>query len=162
MINVNILKTLLFFVFTALNITSLALYADTQSEQKISRISSEAEILTMVNVLTPPSGKQQEIIQLLQAGMHETLRHQAGFISANIHKSLDSEHVLVYAQWEDQASVDAAAELVQNGEAPTIWPPHLLWLRRHFTLIRSFQYTPLHQNKQLRPQAAANAAKSQF
>lgn len=76
--------------------------------------------LTMVNVLTPAAGQQAETIRLLQAGMNETMRYQPGFISANIHQSLNSEHVVVYAQWQDKASVDAAVKLIQSGQAPNM------------------------------------------
>ena len=48
------------------------------------------------------------------------MQHQPGFISANIHKSKNSSHVLVYAQWEDSASLQNAVKLIEAGEAPSM------------------------------------------
>jgi heme-degrading monooxygenase HmoA len=104
--------------FVAAIVTALA-YAQDQSKAS-STIDPSAGILTMVNVLTPAPGKQSETIQLLQSGMDETMRYQPGFISANIHRSLNSEHVVVYAQWKDLASVEAAGKLIQEGKAPNM------------------------------------------
>lgn len=105
---------------TIVSSVSLVAFAYAQDTTKISHINPGAGILTMINVVTSETGKQLETIQLLQAGMEKTMRHQPGFISANIHRSLNSEHVVVYAQWKDQASVDAASKLIQGGKAPNM------------------------------------------
>ncbi len=42
------------------------------------------------------------------------LRHQPGFISANLHRSLDGTKVINYAQW---ASRDAFEAMFQNPDA---------------------------------------------
>jgi len=107
-------------IFALLGSIGIAAFSYANIEIKVSRIDPGAAILTMVNVLTPAPGKQLETIKLLQAGMDETMRHQPGFISANIHRSLNSEHVVVYAQWKDQASVEAAGKLIQAGKAPNM------------------------------------------
>jgi len=65
-------------------------------------------------------GQQEKIVELLQKGMTETMRYQKGFISANIHKSLDSEHIIVYAQWKDGASLQDAVKLIEAGNAPNM------------------------------------------
>ena len=98
----------------------IAAAAAAESPEARSTIHPADRVLTMVNVLTPEPGRQAEVIGLLQAGMQDTMRHQPGFISANIHRSLDSDHVVVYAQWKDQASVDAAVKLIQAGQAPNM------------------------------------------
>ena len=113
-------KTFRTVIVTAVCSVSLIEFAYAQNAPKVSNINPSAGILTMVNVLTPELGKQSETIQLLQAGMEKTMRHQPGFISANIHRSLNSEHVVVYAQWKDQASIDAASNLIQGGKAPNM------------------------------------------
>ncbi len=64
---------------------------------KQSIIEAQSKILTVVNVLIPKPEEQEKIISLLQTGMTDTMQYQPGFISANIHRSLDSSHVLVYA-----------------------------------------------------------------
>ena len=55
-----------------------------------SSIEAQTEILTVVNVLVPKPEEQEKVVSLLQKGMTDTMQHQPGFISANIHKSLDS------------------------------------------------------------------------
>ena len=110
-------KTIRQSIIAVLVVLSFANFAYTETEITVSRIDPAAGIVTMVNVLTPTQGKQAETIRLLQIAMNRTMRHQPGFISANIHRSLDSEHVVVYAQWKDQASVEAVAKLIQAGEA---------------------------------------------
>ncbi|MDJ0567428.1 MAG: antibiotic biosynthesis monooxygenase family protein [Pleurocapsa sp. MO_192.B19] len=82
-----------------------------------SSIEAQTEILTVINVLIPKPEEQEKIISLLQKGMTDTMQHQPGFISANIHKSLDSSHVLVYAQWKDSASLQDAVKLIESGKA---------------------------------------------
>ena len=114
------LKTFRAVIVTVLGAVSIAACAYAQNVTKVATIDPNAGILTMVNVLTPAPGKQSETIQLLQAGMDKTMRHQPGFISAVIHRSLNSDHVVVYAQWKDQASVDAASKLIQEGKAPNM------------------------------------------
>jgi quinol monooxygenase YgiN len=117
---VNSQKIIRTIIVTVVSSVSLVVFAYEQNTPKVSYINPDAGVLTMVNVVTPDTGKQSETIQLLQAGMEKTMRHQPGFISANIHRSLNSEHVVVYAQWKDQASVDAASKLIQRGKAPNM------------------------------------------
>ncbi len=93
------------------------------SETKQSQTSSievQTDIFTVVNILRPQPEDQERVIELLQKGMRETMVHQPGFISANIHKSLDSSHVLVYAQWDNAESLQQAAKLIEEGKAPSM------------------------------------------
>ena len=85
-----------------------------------SYIETQKDILTVVNVLIPKPEEQERVINLLQKGMTETMQHQPGFISANIHQSLDSSHVLVYAQWTDSESLQNAVKLIEIGKAPSM------------------------------------------
>ncbi|MGL6343336.1 MAG: antibiotic biosynthesis monooxygenase family protein [Waterburya sp.] len=89
-------------------------------QSKQSFIEAQSKILTVVNVLIPKPEEQAKVISLLQKGMTETMQHQPGFISANIHKSLDSSHVLVYAQWADGESLQNAVKLIETGKAPSM------------------------------------------
>ncbi len=98
---------------------SLALSALAQGFETAT-INASDSILTMVNVLTPEPGKQAETIRLLQAGMNDEMSAQPGFISSTIHRSLNSDHVVVYAQWADEASVEAAVNVIQSGGAPSM------------------------------------------
>jgi quinol monooxygenase YgiN len=89
-------------------------------QSKQSFIETQSKILTVVNVLTPKPEEQEKVVNLLQKGMNDTMQYQPGFISANIHKSLDSNHVLVYAQWENAESLQNAVKLIETGKAPSM------------------------------------------
>ena len=67
-------------------------------------------VVTLVNVfrLHDP-GQQQRLVDLLVEATEGTMKHQPGYVSANIHRSLDGTHVVNYAQWRSQADFDAHA-----------------------------------------------------
>ena len=90
------------------------------SQLQQSAIDTQTDLLTVVNVLIPKPEEQDKVIALLQKGMTDTMEHQPGFISANIHKSQDSSHVLVYAQWKDSESLKDAVKLIETGKAPSM------------------------------------------
>lgn len=75
-------------------------------------------ILTMINILTPLDGDQDALVQQLRTALDSTLVHQPGFLSGSVHKSLDSKHVVNYAQWADQASLEAFVAKLSAGQAP--------------------------------------------
>jgi quinol monooxygenase YgiN len=62
--------------------------------------------VTLINVFTVEPGKQQELVSLLIA-TEQTMKHMPGFVSANIHRSLDGKKVVNYAQWESRAAFEA-------------------------------------------------------
>jgi quinol monooxygenase YgiN len=66
--------------------------------------------VTLINVFTVEPARQQELIQLLVTATEEVMRHQPGFVSANIHASTDGEHVVNYAQWESERAFRALLE----------------------------------------------------
>ena len=77
-------------------------------------IEPEDGICALVNVFTVEPAKQQALIDLLDLATEEVMRHQSGFISANIHRSLDGRHVVNYAQWE---TAEAFQSMLRNPEA---------------------------------------------
>jgi quinol monooxygenase YgiN len=72
-------------------------------------------VVTLVNVfqLNDPVD-QQRLVDLLVEATEATMCHQPGYVSANIHKSLDGSHVVNYAQWRSQADFEA---MLHNPEA---------------------------------------------
>lgn len=75
---------------------------------------------------------QQRLVELLVEATQGTMRNQPGYISANIHKSLDGTWVTNYAQWRSQADFEATqnnAEAVVHMRAAsqlvTSFEPHL-------------------------------------
>lgn len=83
-------------------------------------IAPEAPILTMINVLTPGVDGQDALVAQLQLALEGTLSKTPGFISGSVHRSLDSNHVVNYAQWSDQASLEAFVARLQSGDAPAM------------------------------------------
>lgn len=65
-------------------------------------------VVTLVNVfrLHDPAD-QQRLVDLLVEATEATMCHQPGYVSANIHKSLDGTRVVNYAQWRSQADFEA-------------------------------------------------------
>jgi len=66
-------------------------------------IAMGANCATLINVFTVEPAKQQQLLDLLVEATEKTMRHLPGFISANIHKSLDGTRVANYAQWRSVA-----------------------------------------------------------
>jgi quinol monooxygenase YgiN len=73
----------------------------------MSTIEAQRPLLTLINVFTVDPGKQQQLVDLLTEATEQTMKHLPGFVSANIHRSLDGNKVINYAQWENQAAFEA-------------------------------------------------------
>jgi len=66
----------------------------------VTTISKDKECVTLVNTFfTSGSGDQDELIKVLVDATEEIMKHQPGFISANIHRSYDGNAVTNYVQW---------------------------------------------------------------
>ncbi len=72
-----------------------------------STISVSAPVVTLINVITVESARQQEVVQLLVTLTEKVVQHQPGFVSANIHASADGERIVNYAQWESEQDLRA-------------------------------------------------------
>src|ERR1700732_2198739 len=79
-----------------------------------STIRAEAQIFTLINVFSVAPDRQQQIADLLIEATARTMRHLPGFISANIHTSLDGRRVVNYAQ---ARSRDAFEAMLRNPDA---------------------------------------------
>ena len=80
----------------------------------MSIIEKSNDILTLVNVFTVRPEKQRELVAVLIEATQQTMKHMPGFISANIHRSLDGNKVVNYAQWK---SMDAFEAMRKNPKA---------------------------------------------
>ncbi len=83
-----------------------------------SSIDVSAGCVTLINVFTVAPENQARLIELLEQATAEVIRHQPGFISANLHAGLDGTRVANYAQW---ASVDDMNAMLASPECR----PHL-------------------------------------
>jgi quinol monooxygenase YgiN len=73
----------------------------------VSVIDADANCVTLINTFIVKPEHQQELIDLLDAATEAVMRFRPGFISANIHRSLDGQRVVNYAQWRSKADFDA-------------------------------------------------------
>jgi heme-degrading monooxygenase HmoA len=62
-------------------------------------IDKDNKLVTLINIFTVEPAKQQQLVDLLIHATETSMRHLPGFISANIHRSLDGTKVANYAQW---------------------------------------------------------------
>ena len=72
-------------------------------------ITTDADLMTLINVFTVDPEHQQELIDVL-AEATTVMSAQRGFVSANLHRSDDGRRVVNYAQWrtrEDYAAMQA-------------------------------------------------------
>lgn len=65
------------------------------------------QVVTLINTFTVKPGQQDALVRLLDEATEQVMRHVDGFVSANIHKSLDGKYVANYAQWRDEAAFRA-------------------------------------------------------
>jgi quinol monooxygenase YgiN len=74
-------------------------------------IAKGTRCVTLINVFVVDPQKQQRLMDLLVEATETTMRDLPGFISANIHKSLDGTRVANYAQWRSREDFQA---MLQN------------------------------------------------
>ena len=81
-------------------------------------ISTEQDVVTLVNVFTVTPDKQQRLVDVLSEAA-ATMKRIHGYVSSNVHKSLDGTKVVNYVQWESREDFEAMLE--NPGEAA----PHM-------------------------------------
>jgi len=80
----------------------------------ITQISEDKQVITLINVFTVEPQNQERLIKILEQATEEVMRHLPGFVSANIHRSLDGARVVNYAQWKTK---EAFEHMLQNSVA---------------------------------------------
>ena len=74
-------------------------------------IAKDNEVVTLINVFTVAPEDQQRLVDVLADATRAVMRKQPGFVSTNIHRSLDGTRVTNYAQWR---STEAFETMLQN------------------------------------------------
>jgi quinol monooxygenase YgiN len=64
--------------------------------------------VTLINTFAVKSGKADALVALLKEATEQTVRKVPGFVSANLHVSLDAKKVVNYAQWASKEQFEAA------------------------------------------------------
>src|SRR5215212_6204084 len=100
--------------------------------KRVVTIAKDNDVVTLINVFAVAPEDQQRLVDVLVDATQAVMRKQPGFVSANIHRSLDGTRVTNYAQWRSREAFEAmlrnqkAAE--HMGEAARIaksFEPHL-------------------------------------
>jgi quinol monooxygenase YgiN len=65
------------------------------------------EPVTLINVFTVDPRNQERLIELLTRATETSVRHAPGFISANLHRSIDGTKVTMVAQWRSAEDYQA-------------------------------------------------------
>ena len=69
-------------------------------------LSQDANLVTVINKFSVEPENQKNLIKLLD-DLREIVEKLPGFISANVHKSLDGTRVVSYAQWDSKEDYQA-------------------------------------------------------
>ena len=81
-----------------------ALEADT----RLTTLDPDSGCVTIINTYSVAPERAEALLDLLVRSTFETLRYVPGFISANLHVSLDRTQVVNYAQWQSREAIAAA------------------------------------------------------
>jgi len=71
-------------------------------------IRADEPVVVLINVFTCTRDDQQRLVEAWQRGTDEVMRCLPGFVSANIHRSLDGTKVINYAQWRSRDDFQAS------------------------------------------------------
>jgi heme-degrading monooxygenase HmoA len=77
-------------------------------------VSKDNTVVTLINVFTIEPENQQRLVDMLVEATEKTMKNLPGFVSANIHKSVDGVRVTNYAQWRSREDFEA---IFNNPEA---------------------------------------------
>jgi heme-degrading monooxygenase HmoA len=77
-------------------------------------ISTQQDVVTLINVFTVAPEDQQRLLDVLVEATESVMNRLPGFVSANLHMSIDGTKVTNYAQWRSREDFEA---MLQNPEA---------------------------------------------
>ena len=77
-------------------------------------ISTQQDVVTLINVFTVAPEDQQRLLDLLVEATESVMNRLPGFVSANLHTSIDGTKVTNYAQWRSREDFEA---MLQNPDA---------------------------------------------
>jgi quinol monooxygenase YgiN len=93
--------------------------------------------VTLINIFTVDPARADELLDFLSRVTEETMRHMPGFVSANLHVSLDRRQIANYAQWNSRADFEtmlrnpaAQPHMREAAEIAESYSPVLYELRR--------------------------------
>ena len=98
----------------------------------MTEISVRGGVVTLINVFTVAPEKQDRLLDVLVGATESVMNGMPGFVSANLHKSLDGTKVVNYAQWRSKEDFEAmlrdqeaAAHMGEAAKIAEKFEPHL-------------------------------------
>lgn len=73
-------------------------------------VAKDNDVLTVIDIYSVEPSCQQQLVDSLVDYIETALKQQPGFVSASIHKSLDTVRVANYAQWKSRQDYEAFAK----------------------------------------------------
>jgi quinol monooxygenase YgiN len=111
----------------------------------MTRISTENNVITLINVFTVEPSNQQRLIELLTEATEVSVREAPGFVSASLHRSTDGTKVTMYAQWRSMEHYQA----MRRDPAPLPFFQEALKIARFepgvYEVVRAFAPKPRDQ-----------------
>lgn len=80
-------------------------------------IAKNNDLITVIIIFSVEPERQQELVDTIIEFAETAVKHQPGFVSSSIHKSLDGVRVMNYAQWKSQEDYKA---FVNNSEVQSL------------------------------------------
>jgi hypothetical protein len=106
------------------------------SKETTITVTADTDQVTLVNVFTVAPSRQDDLVAALGKASDEVFVTVPGFISANLHASLDGTRVVNYAQWSsEQAYHDAVRRpeirdhIAEAAALADKWDPTLVRVR---------------------------------
>ena len=100
----------------------------------MAHIGIDQPVVTMVNIFTVEPANQQKLVDILIEATDAVMSKVDGFVSANIHASLDGTRVVNYAQWKSEEHFTA---MLQNPRSTPTSARYALSPRRNATSTKS-------------------------
>ena len=107
-------------------------------------ISTGNKVVTLINVFTVEPENQQRLVDMLIEATEKTMKALPGFVSANIHKSLDGVRVANYAQWRKREDFEA---MLKNPAATEHMKPIMAIARFDAHLYEVMETMPISESQ---------------
>ena len=98
----------------------------------MTEISQRGDVVTLINVFSVAPEDQRRLLDVLVEATESVMYKLPGFISANLHKSLDGTRIVNYAQWRSREAFEAMLEnpearahMEEAGKIAQKFEPHL-------------------------------------
>ena len=98
----------------------------------MAQITPDAGVVTLINVFTVKPEDQRALLDLLAEATESVMNRQPGFVSANLHTSLDGTRVVNYAQWQSKEAFErmlndpeASGHMKRASDLAEKFEPHL-------------------------------------